>query len=61
MIENVVLLLSLIGATFLWIYDAIFSAGVEKEDRRFWMKATAICSVLLAVFFWFILRYWVPN
>lgn len=61
MIENVALLLFLIVASFLWIYEAIFAADVEKENRRFWIKAIAVISVVGGVFLWVIVKYWAPR
>lgn len=61
MLETRGLILLLVLATFIWLYDHFFSMPVEKEDRLYWIKALAIASVVVGIFFWFILMFWAPR
>ena len=59
MIETIGLILLLIAGTFVFIGDHFSIVEIEKENRRFWLKALAVISVILGIFFWIVLRFWV--
>ena len=61
MVETIGLLLLSVGGTFVWIYENFRYVEIDKEDRRFWLKALALLSVIFGIFLWFILLFWAPK
>jgi hypothetical protein len=57
-IKSISLLVIIVAGTILGLYEAFSFLFIEKENRKFWIKACVIIGAVVGLIFWVILIGW---